>query len=283
MRVAFYLTDGGAMAHAQTYSTSYLAAVQRQLCGFFDRLVGAPERGLLLDYDGTLAEFRPDAEKATPYREIPALLDRIRRHTDTRLAIVTGRRAYEAARLLGLKHVEVWGCHGLERLRADGTYEMPGIDTHMLNTISEADELLAEEGLSGLLEHKPAGTAVHWRGREAISAEVRQKVQSVWTRLQNKDGLRLDAFDGGMEIRVGATNKGDAVRTILSEMDHDAVVAYLGDDRTDEDAFLALEGRGLRVLVRTEFRETAADVWIRPPDGLVAFLADWSSACGGAS
>ncbi len=73
------------------------------------------------------------------------------------------------------------------------------------------------------------------------------------------------------------------MRAILSEMGRDAAVAYLGDDRTDEDAFLALHGHGLSVLVRGEFRDTAADVWIRPPEGLVAFLTDWNAACGGAS
>lgn len=271
------------MTHAQTYKINPLVDTQRRLPDFFERLARAPERALLLDYDGTLARFCTDADRATPYREVPPLLDRIRKHTNTRMVIVTGRRAYDAARLLGLKHVEVWGCHGLERLHANGTYEMPGIDERLLETISEADELLISEGLLDLLEHKPAGTAIHWRGREAISAEVKRKVQNVWLRLPNKDGLRLEAFDGGMEIRVAATNKGNVVRAILSELGPDAALAYLGDDRTDEDAFLALQGRGLSVLVRGEFRETAADVWLRPPDGLVAFLTDWSAACGGAS
>ena len=271
------------MTYAQTYNPETSGDVQRRLSGFFDQLSHAPKRALLLDYDGTLAEFTPDAATATPYRDVPVVLDRIRKHSDTRLVIVTGRRAYDASRLLGLKHLEVWGCHGLERLRADGTYEMPKVDPQLLKTISEADELLTRKGLSNHLERKPVGIAIHWRGREAISAEVRQKVQNVWAHLPNKHGLSLEAFDGGMEIRLGGINKGDVVRTILSEMGRDAVVAYLGDDRTDEDAFVALHGRGLSVLVRGEFRQTAAEVWIRPPDGLVAFLTEWSAACGGAS
>ena len=269
------------MSLAQTYSAS--VDTQRALSSFFEQLASAPERALLLDYDGTLAQFRPDADRAIPYHGVPALLDRIRNTTDTRLVIVTGRRAHDAVRLLGLQRIEVWGCHGTERLRADGTHEMPDVDDRLLQTIAEADELLNLHGLSDLLEHKPAGTAIHWRGREAIAPEVRQKVQLVWAGLPNKDGLRLETFDGGMEIRVAGTDKGDVVRTILSEMGPDPAVAYLGDDRTDEDAFLALQGHGLRVLVRSEFRETSADVWIRPPEGLLAFLADWNAACGGAS
>ncbi len=271
------------MTKAQVCNPEVSIDVQTRLSEFFAKLSQARQRALLVDYDGTLARFCTDADHATPYREVPPLLDRIRTYSDTRLVVVTGRRAYDAARLLGLKHVEVWGCHGLERLHANGTYEMPGIDERLLETIADADELLISEGLSELLEHKPAGTAIHWRGREAISAEVKQKVQNVWLRLPNKEGLHLQAFDGGMEIRVAATNKGDVVRTILSEMGGAAAVAYLGDDRTDEDAFLALEGRGLRVLVRGKFRETAADVWISPPEELVELLTHWIAACGGAS
>ncbi len=269
------------MTRAQTHDASI--DTQRRLSEFFEQVARAPERALLLDYDGTLAPFQPDTSRATPYRDVPAGLERIRNATDTRLVIVTGRRAYDAARLLALKRIEVWGCHGMERLRPDGTYEMPEISDTLRQTIAKADDLLSLHGLSDLLEHKPAGTAIHWRGREAISAEVRQKVQLVWADLPNKDGLRLDAFDGGMEIRVAATNKGDVVRRIVAEMDRGAAIAYLGDDRTDEDAFRALESRGLRVLVRNEFRETAADVWIRPPAGVLDFLAAWAAACGGAS
>jgi hypothetical protein len=32
------------------------------------------------------------------------------------------------------------------------------------------------------------------------------------------------------------------------------------------------------VLVRPQFRETAADLWIRPPEELVAFMRYWSVA-----
>jgi trehalose-phosphatase len=60
----------------------------------------------------------------------------------------------------------------------------------------------------------------------------------------------------------------------------DAVLTYLGDDLTDEDAFNALHGRGLSVLVRGSQRKTAADLWIKPPQELLQFLEKWIK-CGG--
>ena len=96
-------------------------------------------------------------------------------------------------------------------------------------------------------------------------------------------GATTPPFDGGIEIRAAARNKGDVVRTIVAEMGRGAAIAYLGDDQTDEDAFAALQGFGLSVLVQPEYRPTVADVCVRPPEDVIAFLTDWSTACGGAS
>ena len=62
---------------------------------------------------------------------------------------------------------------------------------------------------------------------------------------------------------------------ILEEMGGSGAVAYLGDDRTDEDAFEAIAGKGLGVLVRPERRPTAAEVWLKPPGELLDFLDQW--------
>ena len=66
------------------------------------------------------------------------------------------------------------------------------------------------------------------------------------------------------------------MKAVLSETPPESAIAYLGDDVTDEDAFRAVKMRGIGVLVRPEFRETVADVWLRPPDELVDFMARWA-------
>lgn len=57
-----------------------------------------------------------------------------------------------------------------------------------------------------------------------------------------------------------------------------AAVAYLGDDLSDEGAFIALEGRGLTVLVRHELRPTVTQAWLLPPDELLVFMTRWHLA-----
>ena len=93
------------------------------------------------------------------------------------------------------------------------------------------------------------------------------------------DGLELQAFDGGVELRPRGFHKGRVVERAFAELGPGAAVAYLGDDRTDEDAFEAIAGRGLAVLVRPENRPTRAEAWLRPPGELLDFLEEWNAAC----
>jgi len=63
-------------------------------------------------------------------------------------------------------------------------------------------------------------------------------------------------------------------------MGRETAAAYLGDDTTDEDAFKAIRGRGIGVLVRPQFHATAADFWLKPPEELLEFLERWHELGG---
>lgn len=256
-----------------------VTATDKKISDFLSGISRAARRVLMLDYDGTLAPFSIDPAHATPYAHMPELLRCLRQDTDTRVIIVSGRQACSAARLLGVPAIEIWGCHGLERMHADGSLETVELTAGVLEKVATASEQLKAEGLENYAEHKPGSVAIHWRGREVLAGHLTRKVMRVWSSLRDRKGLRVFSFDGGIEITIDARNKGDAVRTVLRETGTDAAVAYLGDDATDEDAFAALQGHGLNVLVREEHRKTMADVWIRPPDEVESFLMAWRAAC----
>lgn len=253
---------------------------------FEDRLRTASRRVLLVDYDGTLAPFRVEPMDATPYDGVVPRLDRIRRG-GTRLAVVSGRPAAEVRGLLGLDPApEVWGTHGWERALPDrepAPVELPAEPGRGLREAADAE---AVRRGPGRLERKPAALALHVRGLAPDSARgALGAAREAWEPVARRRGLELRRFDGGLELRVPGRDKGEAVRTVLSEVAdsaHGGVVAaaYLGDDETDEDAFRALGSRGASVLVRPEWRETEADVWLRPPAELRAFLDRWIEATG---
>jgi trehalose 6-phosphate phosphatase len=248
---------------------------------FAMRLVDARQPALLLDYDGTLAPFAPDRVNAFPFAGVPRLLEQIMTTTGTRVVVISGRPARDVPRLVGINPApEVWGSHGLERLHPDGRYEMPEIGRDVLDCLQRTAAELEFRGLQQVMEMKPGAIAVHWRWLPSSKLEeVKATAYRVLSRGTNNPALKLELFDGGLELRSRGPNKGDAVRTIVSEMDSDVPVAYLGDDVTDEDAFRALSGKGLSVLVIPKYRFSAAQIWLKPPDDLIRFLGDWLSAC----
>ncbi len=248
------------------------------IADFFRQFDHTMTARLLLDYDGTLAPFQTDRHKAYPYPGIMPILDRIIRSGRTKISIVSGRPVNEIRNLLNsLTDLEIWGAHGLEHLSAAGEYRRTEIDPNTLAILRQAEDWLSQAGLLPTTEMKPGGLAVHWRGLSASEVtEVQSRIQSGWNKFKGVQGIKLLAFDGGIELRAARPDKGDVIRAILKTTDAATPVAFLGDDFTDEDAFRVLNGRGLSVLVRPEYRTTAANAWLRPPQELIDFLELWS-------
>ena len=248
---------------------------------FFRELPGAARKILLLDYDGTLAPFRVERDQAVPYPGIREILTRIEDSDNCRLVIISGRGVKDVRPLLGLEPPpEIWGCHGWERLLPDERLLPPELPVAAQQGLIAARTWSEQLGLGERLEVKPASVAVHWRGltEDEISA-LRDKVTVAWQEVIVGSALELHHFDGGLELRCPGRDKGFAVRTVLAEEPSGTTVAYLGDDLTDEDAFKALQGHGLGVLVRQEARPTAASLRITPPEELLDFLRRWADAC----
>jgi trehalose 6-phosphate phosphatase len=250
---------------------------------FFEEVRGKDNRVLLLDYDGTIAPFSAHRDQAFPYPTVPELIDCIMSTCQTRVALISGRSAREVPALLGLKpHPEIWGGHGVERLMPDGRYSAMPISGEIQRVLDDVEMWISEQGLVQFAELKHGAVAVHWRGLDQSEIEeVRSKAYRVLWPFARQANLLLDEFDGGLELRPRNRSKADAVRTILAEAGDEPAVAYLGDDATDEDAFRFLNGKGLTALVRPTYRTTAAQIWLRPPEEVVQFLADWIRACGG--
>jgi trehalose-phosphatase len=181
--------------------------------------------------------------------------------------------------MLGLEQpLEVWGLHGAERLYPDGRRELEQAPAATRARLEEVREGLRRDSLGGLFEDKANGVVMHWRGVSRKKAElIEQRTRALLEPLAQMEGLALLEFEAGLELRVGR-NKGGAVEAILAETDADAPAAYLGDDLSDETAFRAMKGRGLSALVRREWRETAAEIWLRPPVEVKVFLEKWAEA-----
>lgn len=245
---------------------------------FLERLSHASASVLMLDYDGTLAPFQIERDRAYPYPGVLPLLTRIQQNHKTRIVVITGRPLHEVHALLSpLKGIEIWGAHGLDHLLADGTRQEVSIDRDLAAALQQAEAWLRSNDMANLMEVKHGGVAVHWRGLSKDCVEdINSKIVAGWAPFTKLAGLKLLDFEGGLELRVIRPDKGDAVVSVLKNLASEVPSAFLGDDLTDEDGFRKLKDRGLAILVRDEYRPTAAQAWLKPPQELLEFLEQWA-------
>jgi trehalose-phosphatase len=250
---------------------------------FFAKLATNPDGVLCLDYDGTLAPFVEDRHRAFPYPGVREQIAGIQA-AGSRVVIVSGRPAVEIPPLLQLDPCpEIWGGHGWERRRADGSLQRVELPAAPAKALARAWQAVEAAGLQARAERKDASVALHWRGLDAAAAAaVTAGVQETWETLADSGAVALLPFAAGLELRACGRDKGDVVREVIAAAPPDAAVAYLGDDHTDEDAFRALVDVGLPVLVSTEARPTAASWRLHPPQELLAFLKRWRQIVSGA-
>lgn len=268
---------------------------------FQQRLQSARQRILILDYDGTLAPFHADKMQALPYPGVVAILDKLRTRARVRLVLVTGRRAADLEHLIDIaRHIEIWGSHGREHISTSHKYTFYPPTADQLSAL-DAIQCEVESSLAGMplhveaseisithgqttkrvempepLERKPASIAIHWRGLTAQSQLFLQESAEEAYKQAGTAAIERLPFASGVEFRAAGYTKAFAVEQVLKQTTQDDVIAYLGDDVTDEDAFRAMHGRGSSLLVRQTPRESEADLWIQPPGQLLCFLEEWA-------
>ncbi len=232
---------------------------------------------LISDIDGTLAPFGNKRDEVDLWPGVREILDEINDSDKGSLVFVTGREARDGLRILGLeKPVEIWGVHGWERLDRDGKLERfepdPGRTRAIHLLFKDAMESLPAERV----EKKFSSVAIHWRGisrkeKSIIDAWLKEKA----TAFAEAEGLDVLPFDKGVEFRVPGRDKGLVVKEVLEKHGESVLPAYLGDDKTDENAFEALPGHGISVLVRKKARPSKARFYLEPPGDLLVFLETW--------
>jgi trehalose-phosphatase len=231
-------------------------------------------RVLLLDLDGTLAPIAATPEEArVPRGTLEALVGLTRR--GWRVAVVSGRPAAEVRRLVPLSVVRVFGSHGAENPRRGSV--VPAIPRPVVVRL-EALSVLAlglSAGVPGSrVERKPVGLALH--DRNVAPGDLRRWRRGVERLLRTGDLRGLETLRGRrvVEIRVRGHHKGAVVRELLPGLPGrlDRSLVAFGDDRTDEDLFEAIRGKGLAVRVGPRGMATRAVRRLASPRSVERFL-----------
>lgn len=247
----------------------------------FDRLdeIRTRARGkrpaVFLDYDGTLTPIvaRPElallSEQArNTLREVAA---------KTTIAVISGRDLIDVRRLVAIDGIFYAGSHGFEiegpggwRLNSQNADEfLPRLDA------AEAELRSRLSAIPGaLVERKKFSLATHYRlvAPPDVAAVERAVAEtaSLYPGLRRAEGKKVHELLPALDW-----NKGKAVLWLLEALDlkrPDVIPFFIGDDITDEDAFSALRGIGIGILVRDAPRPTAAEYALDSPDQAPDFL-----------
>lgn len=249
------------------------------LAPFFSWVARSKEPALMLDFDGTIAPLCDNPLSARPYQGIKERL-RLIAHSGTRVAMITGRSASQLKRVLNNWDFpfNVFGCHGAEEMKPGGEITRVPLEAEVQRALRIAHWRALNVLPPYRVERKASSVAAHFRGISPRRAHsTRGALQLLWMPLTANGKLQIIPFKMGLEIRLSGVSKADAVRRFISISPLGAS-AYLGDDRTDEDAFRAIRGRGIGILVSRTIRPTMASVWITPPDEVLGFLDLWIRA-----
>ncbi|XWS38527.1 hypothetical protein CRYUN_Cryun19dG0138900 [Craigia yunnanensis] len=252
---------------------------------------------VFLDYDGTLSPIVDDPDRAFMPDAMRSAVRDVAKYFPT--AIISGRSRDKVYKLVGLTELYYAGSHGMDIM---GPVSHTESDDHP-NCIRSTDQQGKEVNLfqparefipmidevfktlvdntkdieGAKVENHKFCASVHYRNVEEKNwSTIAQCVHDIL-----KDYPRLCLTHGRkvLEIRpVIDWNKGKAVEFLLESLglsDRDDVLPiYIGDDKTDEDAFKVLrEGnRGYGILVSSVPKESKAFYSVKDPSEVKKFL-----------
>lgn len=219
---------------------------------------------IFLDYDGTLTPIVADPKQARIGTDERSVLRSLSQSVP--VAIVSGRDIEDLQTLVAVEGLIFSGNHGWEiEGPAIERFRRP-LDDATKRSLAEALIALeqATRDLKGVLvERKRFSIAVHTR--RAGSPAERETALEAAKAAAHLDGLELTFGKEIAELRPAASwDKGSAVGYILDSLPSHRTPLYIGDDRTDEDAFALVSQRhGVGVVIgqpdTTEARFSLAD------------------------
>ncbi len=236
---------------------------------------------LFLDYDGTLTPITVRPEDARLSEAARQTLDQAARTPNLDIVIVSGRALADVRDMVGVPALTYVGNHGFE-------IEGPGISFRHAEleqwraALEQAAEELESLAVAGAhVERKGGSVAFHVR---AVPDGERRRVARQAEAVLRRRRLRVTPGKALVEGRPPVPwDKGHAVLHVLvhrhgADWPSRVSAVYIGDDRTDEDAFRSLEGIGRSIRVGpSPGSQSYADYSLPDPEAVLQLLRWFAS------
>ncbi|XP_004957708.1 probable trehalose-phosphate phosphatase 10 [Setaria italica] len=253
---------------------------------------------LFLDYDGTLSPIVDEPDNAIMSDQMREVVRNAALHLPT--AIISGRSCDKVFDFVKLAELYYAGSHGMDimgpvgetgsvtgnrsctnsSMKQDKEVKIFQAASEFIPMNNEVFRLLVEKirGIDGAkVENNKFCVSVHYRNVNEkdwpLVARCTDDILKAYPRLRLSHGRKV------LEVRpVIDWNKGKAVEFLLDSLgladSGNVLPIYIGDDRTDEDAFKVLreDKRGFGILVSSVPKESHAVYSLVDPSEVMDFL-----------
>jgi len=221
-----------------------------------------------LDYDGTLTPIVQTPDLAILSPSMRHILHTLSQNYLT--AIISGRDRKDVESKVSLRGIIYAGSHGFDIAGPEGLFYENEEAKAFVDALHDAENALkrSTKHIPGvLIERKKYAIAIHYRlVKENKIPPLTQIIGDIHARFPI---LRLSQGKKIFELQPSiAWNKGKALLYLLESLDlnpENTLPIYIGDDTTDEDAFLVLKNHGIGIKVGSDDTPTQASLLLKDP------------------
>ncbi len=223
---------------------------------------------LFLDFDGTLAPIQDDPDTVAMPGETLAAINRLQLFVAEAICIISGRDIRDLSSRVPLSHWRAGG-HGLEICKPG---EAPAtVAASPPRSLSNAVEM-SVRGLEGVrIEHKGPVFAVHFRRAPEVGDTLLARLSDT---VADQPDYKVQAGKMVIEVKPVSANKGRALESLMGQPPFAGrSPIMIGDDTTDEDAFVVANRLG-GTSIKVGEGPTEAHHRLETPDSVTSWLSE---------
>ncbi|MDX5347085.1 MAG: bifunctional alpha,alpha-trehalose-phosphate synthase (UDP-forming)/trehalose-phosphatase [Hymenobacteraceae bacterium] len=210
----------------------------------------AQSRLIILDYDGTIIDYKKEPLEAGPDEECLQLLHDLTEDAKNRVVIISSRDRHTLDSWLGELELDLVAEHGVWKREKGGKWELQyRINSDWKQDLTPIMNLYVDRTPGSLLEEREFSLVWHYRKAEKGLGELRaRELASHLHYLAGALGLQVIENNMQVEIKPQSVQKGATAQWYQEQYPSQFLLAA-GDDKSDEAVFTAMPDTAFTIKV----------------------------------
>jgi len=252
-----------------------IAMYHSNLSELTEKFKKAANKLILLDYDGTLVDFKAAPEEARPGKELLNILIKLISKPGTKVVIISGRGYQDIDKLIGQLPVDIIAEHGA-MIKSNGEWkkQTKGSGSWMKQVLPIVREV-SQDCPGSMVEGKLFSVSWHYRNAENGYIHSRKLISLLGNIIHS---CKLKLLDGNhvVEVMSEEIGKGRAVKHLLEQNKFDYILSA-GDDKTDEEMFEVLRSDPSAFTIKVGYGGSCAKYRFEKVDNVIELLKELSA------